>query len=118
MEILKDYYEKFFNGSSNEKNINPGKTFESYFITFDTVSSLELMRRPDIIEHKDPENQYLGLTHLAYEVDRREMVDLKAKELQGAGFPILNGPRITGDGYYEFETLDPDNNRIEVTCST
>ena len=29
---------------------------------------------------------------------------------------ILSRPRKTGDGYYEFETLDPDNNRIEVTC--
>ena len=27
---------------------------------------------------------------------------------------ILRGPRKTGDGYYEFETLDPDNNRLEV----
>ncbi len=118
MEVLRVNIRTSLIESSNEKYINPEKNFESYFITHDTGSSLELMRRPDIIEHKDPENQYLGLTHLAYEVDRREMVDLKAKELQGAGFPILNGPRITGDGYYEFETLDPDNNRIEVTCST
>ena len=31
------------------------------------------------------------------------------------GFRILEGPRRTGDGYYEFVTLDPDLNRIEVT---
>lgn len=29
---------------------------------------------------------------------------------------ILRNPRKTGDGYYEFETLDPDNNRLEVQC--
>jgi lactoylglutathione lyase len=43
------------------------------------------------------------------------VVDAKANELRAAGFPILNGPRKTGDGYYEFETVDPDQNRLEVT---
>jgi lactoylglutathione lyase len=42
-------------------------------------------------------------------------VDDKAKQLQADGYSILSGPRKTGDGYYEFETLDPDNNRLEVT---
>jgi lactoylglutathione lyase len=44
-----------------------------------------------------------------------ESVITKSVELENAGFKILRGPRITGDGYFEFETLDPDNNRIEVT---
>jgi lactoylglutathione lyase len=35
--------------------------------------------------------------------------------MKAEGLTILSGPRKTGDGYYEFETLDPDNNRIEVT---
>jgi lactoylglutathione lyase len=43
-------------------------------------------------------------------------VEAKAKQLKEDGYPILSGPRQTGDGYYEFETLDPDNNRIEVTA--
>ena len=30
--------------------------------------------------------------------------------------PFLAAPGKTGDGYYEFETPDPDNNRIEVTA--
>ena len=42
-------------------------------------------------------------------------VDEKAKQLQSDGFKILRGSRRTGDGYYEFETLDPDDNRLEVT---
>jgi lactoylglutathione lyase len=45
-----------------------------------------------------------------------QAVEEKAGQLSANGFPILSGPRKTGDGYYEFETLDPDNNRIEVTC--
>jgi lactoylglutathione lyase len=41
-------------------------------------------------------------------------VEEKAKQLKAAGFPIVRGPRKTGDGYYEFESLDPDGNKIEV----
>jgi lactoylglutathione lyase len=44
------------------------------------------------------------------------MVDEKLIELTHDGFKILRGPRKTGDGYWEFETLDPDNNRIEVSA--
>ena len=43
------------------------------------------------------------------------MVNEKLKELKNDGYKILKGPRKTGDGYYEFETLDPDDNRIEVS---
>ena len=60
--------------------------------------------------------QHLGIIHLAFGVNTIADVDQKAIELKAAGLPILSGPRKTGDGYYEFETLDPDNNRLEVTC--
>ena len=60
--------------------------------------------------------QHKGIIHLAFGADSIEEVDVKAKELQADGLPILSGPRKTGDGYYEFETLDPDNNRLEVTA--
>lgn len=33
-------------------------------------------------------------------------VDQKAEELRTDGYTILSGPRKTGDGYYEFKTLD------------
>ena len=62
------------------------------------------------------EKQHLGIIHLAFGVETMEEVDQKAIELREAGFTILSGPRVTGDGYYEFETLDPDDNRLEVTA--
>jgi lactoylglutathione lyase len=76
-----------------------------------------LMTMPDIpFKGNDTvQKQHLGIIHLAFGVNTMKEVDDKADELRKAGFPILSGPRKTGDGYYEFETLDPDNNRIEVT---
>jgi hypothetical protein len=31
---------------------------------------------------------------------------------------ILTRLRMTGDGYFEFETLNPDNSRLEVTSES
>lgn len=35
LEEMKEFYTCYFNGSSNEKYINPQKGFESYFLHFD-----------------------------------------------------------------------------------
>lgn len=119
LEDLKTFYKTYFNASAGEKYRNEIKQFESYFLTFDSGARLELMQRPSVpVNKNDPEKQYLGIIHLAFAMNTKEEVDHKAKELKTAGYSILSGPRTTGDGYYEFETLDPDNNRIEVTSLT
>jgi lactoylglutathione lyase len=115
LERLRDYYIKYFGGKSNAKYLNKETHFESYFITFHSGTRLELMHRPGIPSNlNDPIEQYHGIIHLSFEVDNMKMVDEKLDELKKGGFRILKGPRKTGDGYYEFETLDPDNNRLEV----
>jgi lactoylglutathione lyase len=97
--------------------VNAQKGFESYFLSFRSGARLELMARPDIPENKNDtvQAQHLGIIHLAFGVATMTEVDAKATQLAQAGFSILSGPRKTGDGYYEFETLDPDGNRLEVT---
>jgi lactoylglutathione lyase len=117
-EQLKDYYVKYFNGSANEKYFNKDTLFESYFITFDAGSRLEIMKKPGIPVNLNDreEKQHQGIIHISFGVETMEMVTGKSKELSEAGYRILRGPRKTGDGYFEFETLDPDNNRIEVAA--
>jgi lactoylglutathione lyase len=119
LEALKNYYTRFFNARVNDKYINENKQFRSYFLSFDSGARLEIMTRPDIPDNaNDPVNaQYKGIIHLAFGVNTIQEVDDKAKELNENGYLILSGPRKTGDGYYEFETLDPENNRIEVTTN-
>jgi len=117
LEILKDYYVQYFNGTSNVKYLNTTRNFESYFITFDSGTRLELMQMPGVPQNQNDkiEKQYQGFIHISFGVETMKMVDEKLKELERDGFRILKGPRKTGDGYYEFETLDPDDNRIEVS---
>jgi len=117
LEAMKDYYSKYFHGRANAKYYNSKTGFESYFLTFESGARLELMKSPALADNlNDTVNkQHLGITHLAFGVATMDEVDLKARQLQDNGFKILRGPRKTGDGYYEFETLDPENNRLEVT---
>ena len=118
LEILKEYYVKYFEGNSNEKYTNSKTGFNSYFLSFASGARLEIMSMPTIPANQNDtvQKQHLGIIHLAFGVDTLKEVEEKAKQLQADGFLILSGPRKTGDGYYEFETLDPDNNRIEVTA--
>ena len=118
LEELKEYYLKYFDAISNEKYTNPKNQFESYFLSFKSGARLEIMSMPAIPDNKNDTitAQHKGIIHLAFGVDTMREVQEKAVQLQADGFAILRGPRKTGDGYYEFETLDPDNNRLEVTC--
>lgn len=117
LEKMKNYYVNFFGAVSNQKYTNPATSFESYFLSFETGSRLEIMTKPGIPANANDTVglQHEGLIHLAFGIGDKAAVDKKAMELKAAGYPILRGPRTTGDGYYEFETLDPENNRIEVT---
>lgn len=118
LEELKDYYVKYFGGIANDKYTNAAKGFQSYFLSFASGARLELMMMPNIPANSNDTigSQHKGIIHLAFGVNSVAEVEDKAEQLKTAGFPILSGPRKTGDGYYEFETLDPDNNRLEVTC--
>jgi len=118
LERLKEYYIKYFQATSNDKYINSSTGFNSYFLSFASGARLELMSMPAIPGNQNDtiQRQHLGIIHLAFGVGTIDEVEEIARELQVDGYPILRGPRKTGDGYYEFETLDPDNNRIEVTA--
>jgi lactoylglutathione lyase len=117
LEDLKAFYIKYFEAEPNDKYVNAKKGFESYFLRFQSGVRLEIMSMPGIPPNANDtvQKQHEGIIHLAFGVGTMKAVEEKAKQLREAGFPILSGPRKTGDGYYEFETLDPDNNRIEVT---
>jgi len=118
LEQLKEYYTKYFDAKANDKYTNVKNKFESYFLTFDGGARLELMSMPGIPANMNDtiKKQHSGIIHLAFGVETMKEVDDKAKQLLDDGFTVLRGPRKTGDGYYEFETLDIDGNRLEVTC--
>ena len=103
LEKLKDYYVKYFDAQLNDKYVNRTKNFQSYFLSFKSGARLELRTMPGIPENINDttQRQHLGIIHLAFGVDTMKEVDEKAKQLQNDGYPILSGPRKTGDGYFQ-----------------
>lgn len=116
LKRIKEFYEKYFDGSSNELYTNQEKKFKSYFLSFDSGARLEIMQRPDIQSaQKSSDKEYFGYAHIAISVGSEGKVDELTEILRNDGFPVLDGPRRTGDGYYESVVSDPDGNRIEIT---
>ena len=114
LEVMRAFYEKYFGARANPKYENARKRFTSYFLTFPGGGRVELMHRPDIQRVADSSREFIGYGHLGVELGSRAAVDALTRQLQGDGFPVLDGPRLTGDGYYESMVADPEGNRIVI----
>lgn len=112
LERSREFYTKYFNGTSNEKYVNPKKGFASYFITFEGGASLEIMQRTDVTEERS--GLFIGLAHFAFSVGSKEKVNQMIEMFRSEGYTITGEPRTTGDGFYEGSVEDPDGNIVEV----
>lgn len=113
LEAMKVFYTRYFKGISNDKYINPIKQFESYFISFESGSKLELMHMQSVDKPSGTE-EHLGITHIAFKLGSENAVLSLTETLRSDGFTIVGEPRTTGDGYFESVILDPEGNRIEL----
>ena len=115
LERLKDFYTQYFQASAGQKYHNPKTGFQSYFLTFASGARLEIMQLPGLSAGADSTGQpRTGYAHLCLSVGLKEMVDELTSRLRQDGYRVLDGPRLTGDGYYESQVEDPDGNRLEI----
>ncbi|MDP9087609.1 MAG: VOC family protein [Pseudomonadota bacterium] len=116
IERLASFYATYFGASTGPKYINAKKGYEARFLSFEGGARIELMKSstldPVVLERGA---QRMGLTHVAVSVGSEQRVDELTSRLIKDGYEIVDGPRHTGDAYYESVVLDPDGNRIEVT---
>lgn len=113
LEALVRFYCDTFAARAGEPYHNPAKQFSSRFIYFEQGATLELMHRPGQVEPTTA--SAYGLAHLAFALGSEAAVNTMTQRLKGMGLPHLDGPRHTGDGYYESAFLDPEGNTIELT---
>lgn len=110
----KAFFTKYFDAASNGLYHNERTGFQSYFLTFEDSSRLEIMTKPDLTDSGDFLNRF-GYAHLAFSVGSKESVDQLTEILRQDGYPVISGPRTTGDGYYESCILGFEGNIIELT---
>ena len=113
LERMKHFYETYFEAQANALYHNPLKGFSSYFLHFKSGARLELMHRTDI-GHDAPRDR-IGYADIAFSLGSRFAVDQLTARLEQDGYTRLDGPRLTGDGYYESVFLDPEGLTIELT---
>ncbi len=117
LDRLSRFYAEYFGASPGARYCNEAKGFESVFLGFEGGAQVELMRTTRLEPMAVPRGaERMGLTHLAIAVGADAEVDRITALLRSDGFQVLDGPRRTGDGYYESVVLDPDGNRIEVVA--
>lgn len=113
IDTVAAFYERYFDARPGDRYRNPRKQFESRFLAFADGARLELMHRPDVAGQP---GESLGYAHLALSVGSEAAVDALTVRLAADGVRCLDGPRRTGDGYYESVVLDPEGNRVEITA--
>ena len=115
LEAMRQFFIDYFEAASNEQYHNPRTGLRTYILTFPNGGArLELMQRPDVAD-ADPSVAAIGYIHISIAVGSKNTVDAKTIELREAGYPVISGPRTTGDGYYESCILGPEGIQIEVT---
>ena len=112
------FYVSYFGATPGNRYANASKGFESCFLSFGDGARLEIMQSTALVPLAiEAGAQRMGLTHFALSVDSARRVDELTRRLANDGYPVLDGPRRTGDGYYESVILDPDGNRVEIAAS-
>ena len=79
------------------------RVLQSRFLELGAGARLEIMTRSDVVT-RGPAEQ-LGLAHVAIAVGDEAAVDALAARFAAEGVAMVDGPRRTGDGYYECVVL-------------
>lgn len=112
LELMKTFYTQYFDTVSGDKYENLKKGFSSYFLSFIDGARIELMKSHDI---KEKGSNAIGWAHISISVGTQQKVNEVSERLLKDGYKIFDGPRTTGDGYYESKLEDPEGNIIEIT---
>jgi lactoylglutathione lyase len=111
------FYARYFGATIGPPYQNKAKGFTSRFLSFESGARIEVMNSTSLnLLQREAAAQYLGIAHIAIALGNEAAVDALTSRLKTDRYTILDGPRRTGDGYYESVVLDPEGNRVEITA--
>ena len=117
LELMKDFYVKYFDTKAGTKYTNEKNQYTAYFILFgEDKTRLELMHKPDIEPASGQRGFTKGIAHFTISVGDKQKVNELTETFRKDGYTIFSEPRTTGDGYYESVILDPEGNYLEVSA--
>lgn len=115
LEAARLFFTRYFGARANPMYHNPRTGLRTYFLTFSGGARLEIMTRPDL-QDDDKHPRRTGFIHISFAIGGKEQVDRLTEQLRADGYPVIDGPRTTGDGYYESCIEGPEGNLIEITA--
>lgn len=114
LEVAKEFFVKYLNGTANDGYHNKNTDFRSYFISFDDGARLEIMKKPEMADDEKSLAR-TGFIHIASSVGNKKSVDSLTARMKADGYEVISGPHTTGDGYYESCVIGIEGNQIEIT---
>ena len=114
LEEARDFFVRYFHGRAGAVYYNERTGFRSCFVCFDDGARLEIMNKPSMEDSAKTVNR-TGYIHIAFSVGSAEEVDRLTRVFREEGYEVINGPRTTGDGYYESCIIGVEGNQIEIT---
>jgi lactoylglutathione lyase len=116
IDAVCSFYAEYFGAQIGARYENARTGFSSRFLRFATGARIEVMTVTQQVFVDAPAGTpRLGFAHVALSVGSQAEVDATTERIRHAGLTVVDGPRRTGDGYYESVVLDPEGNRVEIT---
>lgn len=117
MERLRDFYVRHFGGTAEHWG-SENSAHRLCFISFgEGTTRLELESGTPAGVIEGDREKVVGIAHLAFQVDSKEELHEKTRELAEAGHPQRTPPTAYGTEFYESSFWDPDGNIVELTVS-
>ena len=89
LELVKDFFIKYFNAVPNKGYHNKITNFRSYFLSFEDGTRLEIMKKPLLVDEKSPYLvQVTFYIHIAFSLGTKNAVDKLTERMKNDGFYV------------------------------
>lgn len=89
--------------------------YQSQLLEFGSGLRIKLKQQPGLdVRTQPPADHTIGFCSLTFVENSRKQVDIRALSINSSSHQLATTPMEDGEGFYAFETTDPDKNRLVV----